>query len=67
MTLSDRLKDWPSTIPGLLAVVGAACSYVVDYSHSHTWPPSGIEIALFISGLINVFATLSKPKPPATP
>ena len=63
MTLGDRLKDIWTTLPGIVAILVAVGTYIQTYSAGHNWPPSGMELVLFVSGLLNVFSTITHPKP----
>jgi len=59
LTLSDRLKDLWTTLPGIAAVVMSVVTYIQTYAAGHTWPPTGLEIVMFVSGLLNVFSSIS--------
>lgn len=65
MSLGARLKDLWTTLPGIVAIVLAVATYVQSYSAAHAWPPTGLEIVMFVSGLLNVFSSITH-KPAAT-
>jgi hypothetical protein len=56
-----NVKDLWTTLPGIAAIAMGIFGYITTYSGSHAWPPTGMEIFLFFSGLINVFSTFKKP------
>lgn len=62
MTLLDRLKDLWTTLPGLAAIVFAVSQYVTNYSATNAWPPTGMQLFLFFSGILNVISTVTHPK-----